>query len=280
MKKNIVKIPQGTFRISIDELRKQLKGGNVNVGKEGVTMSKAGAIKVPEGTFHISIEELRKQLKSGNVNVGKEGVTMSKAGAIKVPEGTFHSNGMLDSVGGFFGIGEDVITRAKAKLAVKRASNTLASGNSYASESFGVVESEPKNAGNGGQWYENDAERFDLEVKEMESRGFRLIDLYDGRIGFEKIADASSVKITVVCDWQYPLKPPSVFVEGAAAAVNFKKNSDGSLALFTKYMPWKPDMAVCTVIEYFEEKLELMKELKTEASEPGKEILNAPSDRQ
>ncbi|HPG58732.1 MAG TPA: hypothetical protein PKW98_13015 [Candidatus Wallbacteria bacterium] len=234
------------------------------------------SIKIPAGSFRISIEELRKQLKGGNVNVGKEGVTMSKAGAIKVPEGTFHTNGIMDGVGNLLGLGEDVIARAKAKFAAGRGQRFSQRVQEAFSEpaARAVVNDNTEAA---GQWYEKDAERFDIEVKEMENRGFRLIDLYDGRVGFEKIDEAVSIKITVICDWQYPLKPPAVYLEGGEnVSAGIKKNADGSLALFTKYMPWKSDMAVCTVIEYFEEKLELLKELKSGAGKLQEEVQAAP----
>jgi len=168
---------------------------------------------IPQGNFHISIDELRKQLRGGNVNVGGAGVTMSKAGSVKVPEGTFHNINQAS---------ESVVT---------------------------------------GQWYERDGGRFDIEVREMENRGFKLIDLYDGRIGFEKNCGADGMKITVICDWQYPSRPPVLYVQGVDPSIALKKNQDGSVALFSRRMPWRYDMAVCTAIDYLEEKLEMMNDI-------------------
>ncbi len=176
-------------------------------------MEKNTKITIPQGTFHISIDELRKQLKGGNVNVGGTGVTMSKAGAVKVPEGTFHN--------------------------VNPAAKTVVTG----------------------QWYEIDRTRFDLEAREMENRGFKLIDLYDGRIGFEKSGGMDGVKITVICDWQYPARPPALYIQGLDPSIALKKNQDGSIVLFSRRMPWRFDMAVCTAIDYFEEKIEIMNDL-------------------
>jgi len=240
MNKNILIIPRGSFQISIEELRKQLKGGNVNVGKDGVTASKAGAVKVPEGTFH-----------SSGIN-GINGI-----------------NGIFRNVGTLLGLGGSLIANMNERLAANRGArgSSVRDSSSVSRVASGAsAAAAHENAGVGGQWYEKDAARFEIEVKEMDNRGFRLIDLYDGRIGFEKIDADNSIKIMVVCDWQYPLKPPAVYVESEDAVLKLKKNADGSLALFTRYMPWKSDMAVCTVIEYFEEKLEMLKELKSDSA--------------
>jgi len=221
-------------------------------------------ITVPRGAFHISIEELRNQLKGGNVNVGKSGVTHSKAGAVKVPEGTFHSSGIeggINNLKGMFGFCDDDIEKAKA--AAGRIYHSDMRGREAAQAEAGQGRAASKSVPVSGQWYEVDADRFALEVSEMDNRGFKLIDMFDGRIGFEKNDDANMTKITVICDWLYPVKPPAVYIESGITAIGkMKRNADGSLTLFSKYMTWKADMAVCTVIDYFEEKLELIKDLE------------------
>ncbi len=219
-------------------------------------------ITIPRGVFHISIEELKAQLRGGGVNVGKSGVTHSKAGSVKVPEGTFHSSGIeggINNLKNMFGFCDDAIEKAKA--AAERIYRGGVCGNSEAR-----VEQEinvPPAVTVSGQWYERDADRFAIEISEMENRGFKLIDLFDGRVGFEKTDEAAMTKITVICDWLYPMKPPALHVENGAAAIGkMKRNADGSIALFSKYMPWRADMAACTVIDYFEEKLEMIKDIE------------------
>ena len=243
------------------------------------------AMTIPAGSFHISIEELRKQLKGGNVNVGGSGVTMSKAGAIKVPEGTFHARDIdngIKNLGSFFGIGEDAIQKARdeARRIYSPAFEEPASlaGGTVMSDNAPVAVGTM-------QWHEADAERFSIEKAEMTARGFKLIDLYDGRVGFENIDAENKIKITVVCDWQYPLKPPSVFVETNDPIIQLKKNTDGSVVLLSKYMPWKAYMAVCTVVDYLEEKLEMLRDLRDDEEEFGpseyeKQVVSNLSDKE
>ena len=93
--KAATRIPRGEFRISIEELRRQVSQGRVGVGNQGLAPTSTAAdiaTKVPKGTFHITIEELRRQVSQGRVGAGSQGLTpasSSSGSATKVPKGTF-----------------------------------------------------------------------------------------------------------------------------------------------------------------------------------------------
>ncbi|HPG58623.1 MAG TPA: hypothetical protein PKW98_12470 [Candidatus Wallbacteria bacterium] len=52
----------------------------------------ANSTVIPRGSFCITVEELKNQLKNGAVNAGTDGITTRGAGGIKIPKGTFHFN--------------------------------------------------------------------------------------------------------------------------------------------------------------------------------------------
>lgn len=251
---------------------KTIKKSKIKFEKGGFYMKKrSSVITIPRGTFHISIEELRNQLRGGGVNVGKNGITASKAGSIKVPEGTFHArdiNGGINNLKNFFGVGDDLIE--KARETARGIYQTEESPSTAPAPEYAPSQAAAAVVPFGRQWYEADPERFAVELSEMESRGFERIDFYDGRIGFKKLDNENKINITVICDWLYPLKPPALYVSAASGPeLKIKKNPDGSLALLSKYMSWRSDMAACTMIDYFEEKLEMLKDLRDEDEEFG-----------
>jgi len=71
------------------------------------------AVRVPPGTFHISIEELKRQLRQGNVQAGPNGIRVAppsssgtasasapaapQISAVVVPKGTFHEGQQADA---------------------------------------------------------------------------------------------------------------------------------------------------------------------------------------
>jgi hypothetical protein len=109
------------------------------------------------------------------------------------------------------------------------------------------------------QWYDEDRERWELEVNAMKDRGFEAGILPDGRVCFVPTKESESREaydVALICDWLYPQKPPSVFVEGEPEELNLPRNADGSIDLLSASMTWEPSMAAVTMLDYLEEKLE------------------------
>lgn len=214
-----------------------------------------------------------KYIKKSKIKFGKGGFYMDKrSSVIVIPKGAFYArdiNGGINNLKNFFEIDDDLIEKAReAARSIYQNEESVSPSLSSASE---YVSPQASSAfiPFGCQWYEADPERYAVELAEMESRGFDRIDFYDGRIGFKKIDNEKMIKITVICDWLYPLKPPAVYISTSGPELKIKKNADGSLALLSKYMLWKADMAACTMIDYLEEKLEMLKDLRDEDEEFG-----------
>jgi hypothetical protein len=116
------------------------------------------------------------------------------------------------------------------------------------------------------QWYDADPERWSVEQEAMSKRGFESGFLRDGRVCFvKKTQGEQGFDMAVICDWGYPQKPPSVFVERGDLGVELKRNPEGSIDVFTNTMSWSPDMAAITVVDYLEQKIDILREYKSAA---------------
>ena len=110
-----LRVPKGTFHISLEELRRKLREREVVVDGDGLRTEGGQppppdqpAVKVPKGTFHISLEELRRKLREREVVVDGDGIRTDDGQppeedrpAVRVPKGTFHS-GVFQRLGAFF----------------------------------------------------------------------------------------------------------------------------------------------------------------------------------
>lgn len=62
------------------------------------------------------------------------------------------------------------------------------------------------------QWFEKDPMRLDLEIRKVQENfpDLKCIKLTDARISFNGTID--NYEICIVCDYNYPLKPPEAFI--------------------------------------------------------------------
>jgi len=111
------------------------------------------------------------------------------------------------------------------------------------------------------QWYEDDPERWSIEKDAMSKRGYESGVLRDGRVCFVKKAQGDqNYDVAVICDWNYPQKPPLVFVEGGSLEDALRRNVDGSVDVLSQSMNWTPNMAAVTVVDYLERKVDILSE--------------------
>ena len=64
------------------------------------------------------------------------------------------------------------------------------------------------------QWYEKDAERLKLEIQKVleDFPGINCMRMNDARIGFK--GEVCGYNICLMCDYQYPLNPPEIYLYG------------------------------------------------------------------
>ena len=100
-----IRIPRGTFHVSINELRRRLQNGELQVGQNGLETERnegtrstnqqrenqesrretQQSVKVPRGTFHANINDLRQQLLNGKLEPGSNGLQLATRQDIPVP---------------------------------------------------------------------------------------------------------------------------------------------------------------------------------------------------